>query len=595
MTGLSLLPTFVATFQRTVAEHPHNLALSTPDRAVQLTWRQYGQRVRTLAAGLASLGVGRGDTVGLMLTNRPEFHLVDTAALHTGATPFSIYNTLAPEQIAHLFGNAGNRVVVCEEQFLDPIRKAAASTETTVEHIVCVDADVDGTISLADLEQRPAEGFDFDASWRAVEPDDVLTIIYTSGTTGPSKGVELTHAGMRAEIESMTAVSPVTADDSIISYLPDAHIANRWGAHYTSIASGMHIVTLADMKKMIEVLPRVRPTLFGAVPQVWYKVKAGIEAQLAAEKSPVKKRIAAWAFDTGRRRARLMSDGQPLPAALRAQHALAERLVFGKVRARLGLDRVKYAATGAAAIDPQALEFVLALGLPCCEIWGMSELTCAATTNRPHAIRIGTVGQAIGAAELSLADDGELLVRGPLVMKGYRNDPEKTAETIDADGWLHTGDIATIDADGYVRIVDRKKELMINAAGKNMSPANIEGIVKVSCPLAGAVVAIGDDQPYVVALLTLDPDALAAFAQQHGLGDGTPDALATHPEVVAAVEQGIKIANERLARVEQIKKYEILTDVWEPGGDEVTPTMKLRRKPIAAKYADRIEALYART
>jgi long-subunit acyl-CoA synthetase (AMP-forming) len=595
MTGTQLPATFTAAFQKTVADHPHKLALSTADGSVRITWRQYGDRVRALATGLAGLGVHRGDTVGIMLTNRPEFHLVDTAALHAGATPFSIYNTLAPEQIAHLFGNAGNRVVICEEQFLDQIRAAAASAETAVEHIVCIDADVAGALSLAQLEAGQADGFDFDKSWQAVAPPDVVTIIYTSGTTGPPKGVELTHANMLAELEGTTQVSPITADDSVISYLPDAHIANRWGAHYSSLVSGMHIVTLANLKEMISVLPSVRPTFFGAVPQVWYKLKAGIEAQLAAEKSPVKKTLATWAIRVGRQRARLLSDQKPIPATLKAQHALAERLVLSAVRKRLGLDRVRFAATGAAAIDPEALEFVLALGLPCCELWGMSELSCAATINPPDAVRIGTVGKALSNVELHIADDGELLVRGPLVMKGYRNDSEKTAEAIDTEGWLHTGDIATIDDDGYVRIVDRKKELMINAAGKNMSPSNIEGTVKVSSPLIGSVVAIGDDRPYVVALMTLDPDASAAFAAEHGLADGSPAALADNPDVRAAIEMGMKEANARLARVEQIKKFAILPDVWEPGGDEVTPTMKLKRKPITQKYAKQIEALYAKS
>jgi len=281
-----------------------------------------------------------------------------------------------------------------------------------------------------------------------------------------------------------------------------------------------------------------------------------------------------------------------MPRTLAFQHAVAERLVLSAVRKKLGLDRVRFAATGAAAIDTEALEFVLGLGLPVCEVWGMSELSCAATVNPPDAIRIGTVGKALPNAELRIADDGELLVRGPLVMKGYRNDPEKTAEAVDGDGWLHTGDIATMDADGYVRIVDRKKELMINASGKNMSPANIEGIVKVSCPLVGSVVAIGDDRPYVVALLTLDPDAAAAFAEQHGIADASPATLADHPDVQAAIDAGLKDANARLARVEQIKKFAILADVWEPGGDEITPTMKLKRRPIATKYAADIEKLY---
>ena len=583
--------TLTAAFQSTAAANPHRIALASSDGTLRLTWRQYADRVQRLATGLAALGVRRGDTVGLMLTNRPEFHLVDTAALHAGATPFSIYNTLAPEQITHLFANAGNRVVVCEEQFLDRIRAAAAGT--VVEHVVCVDGAPAGTIALAELEQRPSEGFDFADAWGSVTPTDVATIIYTSGTTGPPKGVELTHANLLAEISATSGIVPVSADDVVISYLPDAHIANRWGSHYTSMVTGMQIVTLPDLKQLVGVLPAVRPTFFGAVPQVWYKLKAGIEAQLAAETSPAKKRLAAWAIGVGRTRARLRSDGKPVPRALAVQHAVAERLVLSAIRRRLGLDRVRFAATGAAAIDPQALEFVLGLGLPVCELWGMSELSCAATLNPPDAVRIGTVGIALPNAELRIADDGELLVRGPLVMKGYRNDPEKTAEAVDPDGWLHTGDIASIDADGYVRIVDRKKELMINAAGKNMSPANIEGIVKVSCPLAGSVVAVGDDRPYVVALLTLDPDAAAAFARQRGIADAAPSALAEHPDVRAAIASGVETANARLSRVEQIKKFAILPEPWEPGGDEITPTMKLKRKPIAAKYAGQIEQLYA--
>jgi long-subunit acyl-CoA synthetase (AMP-forming) len=584
--------TLCETFQRTVAAAPAAVALRSSDDSVRLTWRQYANRVRTIAAGLAALGVRRGDTVGLMLTNRPEFHLVDTAALHLGAAPFSIYNTLAPEQISYLFGNAGNTVVVCEQQFLEQIRKAQPGT--AVEHIVCVDGAGDDVITLADLEANPAPGFDFEASWRAVGPDDLLTIIYTSGTTGPPKGVELTHANMLAELDATTGIVPSGLGDVVISYLPDAHVANRWGAHYQSMFTGMEIVTLADLKQLITVLPRIRPTFFGAVPQVWYKLKAGIEAQLAAEQSPVKKKLAQWALDAGRRKVQLDVRHERVPLALAVQHRVADALVLGKVRAALGLDRVRIAASGAAAIDPDALEFVLALGIPCCELWGMSELSCAATMNPPDAIRIGTVGTAVKGVELSLAEDGELLVRGPLVMKGYRNDPEKTAETVDADGWLHTGDIATIDDDGYVRIVDRKKELIINAAGKNMSPANIEGAIKVACPLAGSAVAIGDDRPYVVALITLDPDVATAFAAAHGITDTSPAALAADPAIRAAVDAGIKAANERLSRVEQIKKFTILPYFWEPGGDEVTPTMKLKRRPISAKYAADIEALYAR-
>jgi long-chain acyl-CoA synthetase len=583
--------TLCAAFQMTAVRYPDELALRTPDGSVTVSWRQYADRVRAIAAGLANLGVRSGDTVALMLTNRPEFHLVDTAALHAGATPFSIYNSLAPEQIAHLFGNAGNRVVVCEEQFVAGV--VAARAGSSVEHIVCVDGAPDGTISLAQLEASPAADFDFDASWQAVLPEDVLTIIYTSGTTGPPKGVELTHANMLAEIEGVRAICEVDHTDSLISYLPDAHVANRWGAHYTNLATGVQIITLADLKQAITVLPQVRPTFFGAVPQVWYKIKTAIEHGIAAEPSPVKRRLAGWAIGTGRRQVRLQSDGKPVPALLRAQYRLADKLVLSKVRAKLGMDRVRFAASGAAAIAEDALEFVLALGIPCCEGWGMSEVSALATINPLDAIRIGTVGKAVPGVELKTADDGELLVRGPLVMKGYRHEPAKTAEAIDSGGWLHTGDIASIDADGYVRIVDRKKELIINAAGKNMSPANIEGVIQVSCPLLGPVAVIGDDRPYLVALLTLDPDGLAAYATRTRAADPSPAALAADPGLRAVIEAGIKQANERLSRVEQIKNFVILPDVWEPGGGQLTPTMKLKRRPIAQHYAAEIDALYA--
>ncbi len=339
-------------------------------------------------------------------------------------------------------------------------------------------------------------------------------------------------------------------------------------------------------------LPEVRPTFFGAVPQIWYKIKAAIEAALAAEPSALKRRVASSAIASGREVARLRSAGRPIPIALRVRHRVADRVVLSRLRHRLGLDQVKVAATGAAAIAPEALEFVLALGIPCREVWGMSEVSAVAIANRLDAFRIGTVGQVVPGTQIKLDTDGELLVRGPLLMRGYRNDPARTADTIDADGWLHTGDVARIDADGYVTLVDRKKELIINAAGKNMSPANIENTVTVSCALVSAVVAIGDDRPFVTALVTLDPDAAAAYAARNGLTDTSAAVLAADPGIRAEIELGIKAANEKLSRVEQIKRFAVLPTYWEPGGDELTPTLKLRRKPISAKYASEIDAMY---
>ncbi len=398
-------------FQTTAATYPDSVALRTPDDSVRYTWRQYADRVERLAAGLAGLGVRHGDTVGLMLTNRPEFHLLDTAAFHLGTASFSIYNSLTAEQISHVLGNAGNRVMICEEQFVPVLQKAIGTTK--VEHLICIDAKPDDTLSLADLEAAADPSFDFEATWKAVQPSDLLTLIYTSGTTGPPKGVELTHANLLAELTMTSSFLPTSADDRIISYLPDAHIANRWGSHYSSIYSGIQITTLDDLKQAIAVLPGLRPTIFGAVPQVWYKVKAAIDKTLADEPSPVKKKLALWAIDVGRKRARLQSDGKPIPKTLEIQHAVADRLVLSAIRRKLGLDQVRAAVTGAAAISPEVLEFILGLGIPCSEVWGMSETSCVVTMNRPDAIRIGTVGQALPGVEIRLADDGELLVRAP--------------------------------------------------------------------------------------------------------------------------------------------------------------------------------------
>jgi long-subunit acyl-CoA synthetase (AMP-forming) len=583
--------TLCAAFQRTAAVRPDKVAVRTPDSSVAITWQQYADRVRRVAAGLAGLGVGRGDTVALMLTNRPEFHVADTGVLHTGATPFSIYNTLAVEQIAYLFSNAGNTVVITEKQFLDRLK--LANTEGQVTHYVVVDGPADGAMTLEELEASGDPDFDFEASWKAVEPSDVLTLIYTSGTTGPPKGVELMHSNLMAEMDALEGYYPLDHDDSLVSYLPDAHIANRWGAHYNNLRYGIEIITVDDPKQMIATLTSVRPTFFGAVPAVWYKVKAGIEAALAAEPDERKRKIAGWAIGTGTKVAWLRSEQKSVPLPLRVQHALADRLVLSKLRERMGLDRVKIAATGASAIAPDALAFMLGLGIPVLEVWGMSETSAVVTMNPPDGIRIGSVGKVVpGGTRIRLADDGELLVSGPLLMKGYRNDPERTAEAIDGDGWMHTGDIATIDDEGYVRIVDRKKELIINAAGKNMSPQNIEGAIKVACPLVMSAVAIGDDKPYITALLTLDPDACAAYAEKAGLSDASPSTLAEDPAIRQLLQAGIDQANEKLARVEQIKKFAVLPTVWEPGGDELTPTMKLKRKPIAEKYATEIDALY---
>jgi long-subunit acyl-CoA synthetase (AMP-forming) len=530
--------TMCGALMTTIAERGDQPALRTPDDSVTLTYAELGERLARVAAGLYELGVRKGDAVGLMLVNRPEFHVADAAAMLLGAVPFSVYNTSPAEQVGFVMGDAGNRIVITERQFL-PIVEAAR------EHGGA--AQVERVLVLEDDGLPEGEAvFDLEATWRAVEPDDLLTLIYTSGTTGPPKGVQTTHANMLAELRGVHAALGQQSGGRTVSYLPAAHIADRWASHYGALMTyGATLTSVAALPDLMRVVQQVRPTYFGGVPRVWEKIKAGLEAKAGPQI---------------------------------ADAARADPQVAATVRAGLGLDEATLFVTGAAPTPLEVLAFFSALGIEICEVWGMSETTCIATTVRPGAPRHGSVGTPIDGVELRIADDGELLMRGGTVMAGYRNRPDLTEEAIDPDGWLHSGDIARVDEDGFVWIVDRKKELIINAAGKNMSPANIEMQLKSAGPLIGQACVVGDRRPYNVALLVLDPEA--------GLDP-------TDPAVVAQVDEEVQKANLRLSRVEQVKRYALLDEEWLPGGDELTPTMKLKRRPIAAKYADRIDELYA--
>ena len=588
--GSAEAATLCEAFQVTAAENAERVALRTPGANVELTFADVAERVRKIATGLHELGVRRSDTVGLMLLNRPEFNLCDCAAMHLGATPFSIYNTCSPEQVAYLFANAANKIVITELQFLQTIRAAGVP----LEHVICVDGAPDGALALRDLESRESPGFDFEATWRAVTGEDLITICYTSGTTGPPKGVELTHANVLAECRAASALISVGPEDRLVSYLPHAHMADRYSSHYSSMLYGSQVTVVADPREVAAALPDVRPTTFGSVPRVWEKIKAGLEAAIAAEADSDRQQAARWAIEVGLRRVRAEQAGEQPSPELLAEYARADALVLSRLRERLGLADAKMVYAGAAPTPIDVLEFFHAIGLPICELWGMSELTCVGTCNPRERPKIGTVGIPVPGLQVRIADDGELLCRGPILMRGYRSDPQRTAEAIDRDGWLHTGDIAEMDEDGYVKIVDRKKELIINAAGKNMSPANIEAHIKSSSSLIGQAIAIGDMRPYNVALIVLDPDGAGVWAAEHGLGDPKPQALAQDPGVQAEVARAIERANAHLSRVEQIKRYAILPHDWLPGGEELTATMKLKRKPIAEKYSAEIAALYAR-
>lgn len=556
--GASAVATMCAAFQRTVVDHGDAVALRRLGDAARLTWREYGDHVRRLAAGLHSLGLRRGDTLALMLTNRPEFHLVDAAAMHLGAVPFSVYNTAAPDQIEFVVRDAGARVAVLEDGFRDRLH-----TDEVI-----------GVEELADLEAR-GEGtrFDFDAAWRGVTSDDVLTLIYTSGTTGDPKGVQITHRNMVFTARAYGEVIGFPTNAAVVSYLPMAHIAERNCSHYFPMLHGFTVTCLPDARQVVASFSEVRPAWFFAVPRIFEKLKAAIEADAD---QPLRDSI-------DHALARLRGEDGPAP----------DEYLLAGLRERLGVDRLRALNVGAAPTPREVIEFFHAIGLPLAELYGLSETTAIGACNPAARVKIGTVGPPVPGVEMRLAADGEIEVRGECVTRGYRGREDLTRDAFTVDGWLRTGDIGTFDEDGYLSIVDRKKELIINAAGKNMSPTLIESELKTATPLIGSAVAIGDRRPYNVALIVLDADAAAAFARDAGLGRRSAIELADEPKVLAEVTAGLERANRRLSNVEQIKRFKVLAQEWAPGGDELTPTMKLRRRQIAEKYASEIEELYA--
>jgi long-chain acyl-CoA synthetase len=582
--------TLTEALRQTAAAHPHIVAVRTVDDAVSMTWSELLARVDAIAGGLHALGVRRGDTVALMMGNRPEFHLVDLAVAMLGAAPFSIYQTYPAAEVRYLCEDAGARLAIIEQTYL-PVVLEARRGLPQLEHVIVVDGDPPaGTVALADVE-ADGTGFDGAAAAAAIGPQDLLTLIYTSGTTGPPKGVEISHHNVMAAARSAQEVVPIEAGGRLVSWLPAAHIAERMAHHYIPIVFAGTITTCPNPREIASYLPQVRPTWFFAVPRIWEKLKAGLETMLASQSAEQRAPLEN-ALRAARERVRLRQRGEPVPAELEEEVRAADAEYFTHVRAMLGLDEAIMLHAGAAPTPVEVIEFFNALGLPLGELWGMSETCGFGTASRPGDIRIGTVGPPSPGCEIRLAEDGEVLCRGEVVMAGYRNQPEQTAEAIDAEGWLHTGDIGQIDEAGHLRIVDRKKEIIINAAGKNMSPANIEAAIKSASPLIGQVCCIGDRRPYVTALIVLDADYAPAWAARHGLDGSSLEELAGEPAIVEAVQAAVEAGNQHLARVEQLKRFTIIPGDWAPGGDELTPTMKLKRRPIAAKYSDEIEAMY---
>jgi long-chain acyl-CoA synthetase len=579
--------TIVSRYLQTVATHPDQVALRRKqgdDSFEEWTYAQHAARVAGAAAHLRSLGIGPGDRVVLMMRNIPDFHFVDLAVAVLGATSISIYNSSSPEQIAYLVGHCEARLAVVEDDGFEDAFNAVRDQLPKLEAILNLSHDgvTEGLYESGSLDLAAEAG--------SCTPDTLATVIYTSGTTGPPKGVMITHYNVvwtAQGLLSLLGVDPVGFRG--VSYLPMAHIAERMAGHYLAIMGGFEITTCPEPGQVAAYARAVHPQLMFGVPRVWEKIHAGVQAALAAD--PDKKRQ----FDEAVAAAIPIVERRTLGTATAEDLATWEFLdsvAFSQVRGLVGLDALQFGISGAAPIPSELISWFRALGVPLSEIYGMSETT-GLISWEPTRVKAGTVGVAFPGTEVFLADDGEVCCRGGSVFTGYLNDPDKTAETLDADGTLHTGDIGLFDGEGYLRIVDRKKELIITAGGKNISPANLEGALK-TIPLVAQACAIGDDRPFVSALVVLDPEVAPVWAKDHGIEFADLADLARDPAVVAEIERGLETAMAGFNHAEQVKKLTVLGEEWLPDSEELTPTSKLKRRGIHAKYADEIEGLYAK-
>ena len=561
-----------------------------------LTWKDYRDQVAAVTLALRSLGFSAGQFGLIMARNVPEHVIADLGIVHAGGAAISVYNTLAPEQIEYVANHSEATIAFVEdESFLQKFLAIRSSTPH-LRHIVLVRGDApEGVMTWESLlakgrELYAADPKAFEHTWRAVGPEDTVSLIYTSGTTGPPKGVVYSHNNILWTLESVQrfwAIEPQT----LVSYLPLAHVAERFTSQWRGIIDGHEVWLCPDPNLLLPFLLEARPTFFVGVPRVWEKLMAGLRAGIAAEPDEAKRQMVQGALSASVNAYRLRREGKEVPPDVTAVVERAAPL-FTLLRSKVGLDRCTTAITSTAPCRPEVHEFWAALGMPLYEVWGMSELTGPATVVPMDDHQAPSIGKPMPGVEVRLGEDGELLVRGGNVMVGYYKEPGKTADIIDKDGWVHSGDIAEPGPNGQFKIVDRKKELIITSSGKNISPANLESLAK-SSPIIGQAVAVGDGRNFISVLVVLDPQVAPMWAKARGVEASTMAALAEHPAVVDEVRRALTEGNTHLSRVEQFKRFTILPAEWSPESEELTPTMKLKRRVIHSKYQPQIEAMYS--
>lgn len=517
-------------------------------RGQTLTWSDVRLRIAEVARGLSTVGVGRGDRVALMMSNRPEHWLADQAGVHLGAIPTTVYGTMPSSQVGYVARHSGAKVAILEGA--DQVGRWLPLLDELPElrHVIVLDPDAvvagdERFVTWSDVVTEEADLASFESGWRAIAPDDPVALIYTSGTTGVPKGVLLTHRNVIANVEAQDVAAHVPDHFSNVSYLPLAHIAERMTSIYMPIHKAGHVTFCADQNQLLGQLVQVRPTLFFGVPRVWEKIAAGL-----------------WA---------------------RPEASLAT----------VGLDRVEWACSAGAPLSSDVQHYFRGRGVTILESWGMTETTGVATTTGVAEFRFGSVGKAIPGTEIKLLDDGEVLVRGPIVCAGYLQDDGSVVSAADADGWVHTGDIGRLDDEGFLNIVDRKKELIITSGGKNIAPVAVEALLKRH-KLIGQALAYGDRKPYIVALIVLDPEVAPIWAASRGITHCSLVELSEHPEVLDEIGRAVEAANKELARAEQVKRFRVLPTEWTVEGGELTPSLKMKRRAVQDKNYEAIQVLY---
>ncbi len=585
-------------FRNRVAATPNTEAFRFPHDGgwASVTWRQVGDRVDNIAAGLVSLGIQPEDRVALASGTRYDWVVADFAILASGAATTTVYPTTNAEDVAYIVANSGSRIVIAEDQTQVDKLRSHRDDLPDVERVVVIDGHGDGewVITLTELEDLGRNTLTeapttVDDRIDAIRPDQLATLIYTSGTTGKPKGVRLLQSSWTYTAAAMDSMGVLSDKDLNYLWLPLSH---AFGKVMLALPLVIGFPTVVDgrVDKIVENLAVIRPTIMGAVPRIFEKVHGRIGDMMAKE-GGVKKTLFDWAIGVGVHVSRVRQAGETVNPLLGAQYKLADKLVLSKIRDRFG-GRLRFFISGSAALDRDIAQWFDAIGVVVLEGYGLTETSAASSLNRPNAYRFGTVGWTMPQTEVKIADDGEILLRGPGIMQGYHNMPEATAETIEPDGWFHTGDIGELDAEGFLRITDRKKDMFKTSQGKYVAPSAISAQFKGICPFASEIIVYGEGKPYCVALVSLDADGLKEWAAANGLEGKSFSEVARDPKTEGAVGVYVEELNKHLNRWEQVKKFSIIDRELTVEAGDLTPSLKLKRKVVVDNFHDKIDGLY---